>query len=129
MSDHCCWHSGSKGLCRCLLPSGCLDKCFPLVPGAASTRVGNELGRGCAGAARRAAFTAVALELALIAVVTSALLAGQRLWAALFTDDAEVRRGDAFAQLFILQLCAFAGSLASWPQYMQLPIKPLGWEH
>ena len=54
--------------------------------------MGNELGRGCAGAARRAAFTAVALELALIALVTGALLAGQRLWAALFTDDAEVRR-------------------------------------
>ena len=74
--------------------------CFCLFfKGAASTRVGNELGRGCAGAARRAAFTAVALELALIALVTGALLAGQRLWAALFTDDMEVRRRAAPAQL------------------------------
>lgn len=72
------------------LPDKPLTQLLP-VKGAASTRVGNELGRGCAGAARRAAFTAVALELLLIALVTSALLAGQRLWAALFTDDLEVR--------------------------------------
>jgi len=62
------------------------------VAGAASARVGNALGRGDARAARRAAFAAVGLELALIAGVTGALFAGRDLWAALFTREPEVRR-------------------------------------
>ena len=58
--------------------------------GAASTRVGNELGRGQPKRAARAAKTVIALELALMVVIVAVGFAVRDVWGYLFTDDPEV---------------------------------------
>ena len=59
--------------------------------GAASTRVGNELGRGKPKRAQLAAVTVIGLEVIFMLLVVVVGIAARDLWGYLFTSDPEVR--------------------------------------
>ena len=75
--------------------------------GAASTRVGYELGSGKSRRAQLAAATVIALEVALMVVVVVVGVAARDLWGYLFTSDPEVTPLICFAVQPRLCACLF----------------------
>ena len=86
-------HALQAGASRVLpvydIPGTC-PKQAVVYAGAASTRVGNELGRGEPKRARRAVHTVIVLEMALMGLVVAVGFAVRYVWGRLFTDDPEV---------------------------------------